>query len=315
VEENDPDLSYLRAASKGQSLPTGFIQGMAAQNVSWPFLIRDFFPVSGANITAKKNGHVWTTTTGPGGSYAIDRVPAGKYAITAVSADFGVGNLVRDRDIEVPPGGCAVVPVSFNSAATISGTVLDPDGRPASEMRVEIGVVERDGKVRAVPQTWTETSGDGKFTLHNVPVGRVVVMASAPSDAVYAPGTTEPTSARIFILRPGEQVRGVALNLPRHSRLGKLFVDVQWPDGSPATGGAGAFATRYGQRNAFERAPKAGGRVTLSLAVGRTYDISVNWFSDEKGQIEFVEGASSQTVDFSHDGQAVTLTLKEPRLH
>jgi len=273
-------------------------------------------------VMAKGKDRSWSSTTNADGSYLIDSLPPGSYTLTFTSARFGVGKPVMNSPtIEVPAGGCAVVRASFTTNATIAGKVQDATGRPAKGIRIEAGELVDRGHVRVVPDTWANSGADGTFTVKNVPIGRVVVGAnlngapdvSMPFDSTYVPGTSDLASARVFTLQPSQQVRGVVLTLPAPLRFAHMFVDILWPDGSPATGGARGFANWRGRRSAFERAPDDSNRVTLNLAVGRTYDISVDWLSDRGGQFVVIEGEASQPIAFTHDGQVATLRLKEER--
>ena len=105
----------------------------------------------------------------------------------------------------------------------------------------------------------------------------------------------------------------MTLRLPEALPLATLQVEVLWPDGSPAIEGARAFAEGKGARAAFEHAAHRSNRVTLTLALHRRYDISVDWLYDKPRTFQLVEGDAPQSVNFTHDGQSVTLRLKNPR--
>jgi hypothetical protein len=329
IQDDDPDLAYLRLASQGQVSANGSIHGVAVQNAEWPFSISDYLPVAGATITAAKGSQTWKSTTAADGSYRIPEIPPGKYTLAIASTDFGVGKFLQidpnviHPNVEAVAGGCVVARASFDTSATIAGTVLNHNGQPASGVRIELGATNNDGKVKVIPGTWTNSDAHGQFNARKVPVGRIVVGANInasptldePYDPVYVPSAGGIAAARIFTVKPGEQVTGVILTLPKPLPFGSLFVDVLWPDASQATGGARAFANWTGRRSAFERAPAEGNRVKLPLALGRTYEISADWLSDKNRQFVVIGGEKSQSVVFIHDGQTVTIRLKEPRPH
>jgi hypothetical protein len=321
VRDDDPDLAYLRLAAEGQAGTTGSIQGVAVQDARRPFSFSDFLPVARATITASNASRSWITTTATDGSYRIAELPPGKYTLSIANPDFGVGKFIRiDPNVEVVAGGCVVAGASFDASGTITGTVLNHDGQPASGVRIDLGVVNGDEKIKLIRGTWTYSDVSGGFMLQKVPVGRIVVgvnISSSPTsdlrfEPTYVSDATTATAARIFTLKPDDQVTGVLLRLPKPLPFGDLFVHVEWPDGSPATGGARAFARWNGLHAAFEHAAIDGNRVKLSLALGRTYEISADWLSNK---FMLIDGEESQSVVFSQDGQSVTIRLKEPRPH
>jgi hypothetical protein len=131
-----------------------------------------------------------------------------------------------------------------------------------------------------------------------------------PFDTFYIPGARNVQAARIFTLRPGQQIAGVSLRLPKPLLFGDLYVDVKWRSGLPAAGGARAFADWNGVRADFQRAPIATNRVKLRLALNRQYEIRVDWIDPKPGKFLFVEGAAGQRIDFTRDGESLEIQLK-----
>jgi len=172
-----------------------------------------------------------------------------------------------------------------------------------------------------IPQTWSNTDQEGRFNISNVRSGKVVLAANLkaaptaemPFDSVYAPGTQDLSSARVFVVQPGEHVNDLSLKLPHSLAFGDLYVDVTWPDGSPARGGARAFADWNGTRADFERAPIETNRVKLRLALHTNYEVRVDWIDSKPGKFLFVEGAATKMVEFTRDGASLELRLKEGR--
>jgi hypothetical protein len=321
VKEGDPDLGFLRSAAKDSSKGNGWIEGRAVQNFSWPWHFADFVAAVDAILTVTSHsGERRTAAVEADGTFEIGPVLPGTYSIAVQSPVLGNGKLAEPA-VEVPSGGCAVANASFDTKSTISGKVLDADGKWASRVRVELGELRADSKVRVIPQTWFDTDQDGNFKISNAPVGRVVLAANMngaptaemPFDSVYVPGTQNVSSARVFAIQPGQEITSVLLRLPRPLPFGDLYVDVKWPDGSPALGGARAFAEWNRARADFEQAPAITNRVKLRLALERPYEIRVDWIDAKPGKFLFVEGAAPQTLDFTRDGQTLELQLKAPR--
>lgn len=133
-----------------------------------------------------------------------------------------------------------------------------------------------------------------------------------PFDPVYAPGTQDLRSAHAFNLGPDETVADVDLRLPQPLAFGVLHVDVLWPDGSPATDGARAFANDARSARAdFASAAWSSNRVDLRLALGREYRVRADRLS-LGARFLFVE-SNRRTVEFTRDGQIVEIRLREPK--
>ena len=185
---------------------------------------------------------------------------------------------------------------------------------------MEFGELQTGGKVRDLPGNWANSDEDGNFKLTDVPYGRIVVAANlngapksgVPYEPFYAPGTHNALAARVFTIKPNSQVTGVTLQLPKPLAFGDLFVDVKWPDGSPALEGARAFASSNGAYADDGRAPAATNRVKLRLALGRKYKIRVDWLNDKSGKFLHVEG-EVKIIDFTKDGIITELKLNTIR--
>jgi hypothetical protein len=321
VEDRDADLAYLRSYAKGSLQPNGWIEGRAVQNFGWPYKFAEFVAVTDAMLTVTSpSGHPRTSAVQTDGTFEIGPVQPGIYSMSIRSPVLGNGKFA-EREVEVPSGGCAVANASFATQSTISGKVLNANGTPALSARLELGELRTGGKAREIPETWANSDQDGNFKISNAPVGRIVLAANLngaptsemPFDAVYVPGTQDVSAARVFVIQPGHQVTGVSLRLPKPLPFGDFWVDVTWPDGSPAVGGARAFAEWNGARADFESAPNSTNRVKLRLALVRRYEIHVDWIDTKPGKFLFVEGAASRTLDFKRNGQTLELRLKAPR--
>jgi hypothetical protein len=321
VDEKDLDLAFLRSSVNGSSQVNGWIEGRVVQNFSWPYNFADFVAAPDAMLTVTApSGNRSTVVVQTDGTFKIGPVPPGNYAVSIGSPVFA-NNKLALPEVEVPSGGCAVANAFFETGSTITGKVLTVDGKPASRVRLELGEFQAGGKVRVIPHTWSNTDKDGSFTISNAPAGRIVLAANLngaptvemPFDPVYVPGTQDVQSARVFDIPPGQKTTGVSLQLPKPLAFGTLYVDVKWPDGSPAVGGARASADWKGARADFESAPAADNRVKLRLALGREYKIRADWIDAKPGKFLFVEGASPESLEFMQDGQTTELRLKAPR--
>jgi hypothetical protein len=321
VAENDADLAYLRSTLTSGPQTTGWIDGRALQNYrSWR-MATGYLGLAGATFTFQSSSGVKTSAvTQADGSFHLSEVPAGTYAVSAESPLLGAGAL-GPNSIAVPPGGCAVIRASFPTNATIAGKVIGAGGKPVAGIKVMAAALRPGAQFQAVEDADAETNANGEYLIPNVPIGKVAVAmnldhaptSAMPFDTAFAPGTQDPTAARVFDIHPGQQVTGVTFQLPPSLPFGDLYVDVKWPNGLRVSGGARAFAEWNGARAAFETAPALTNRVTLRLALGRKYEITVDWLDAKPGKFLYVDPAAPQTVEFLQPGQIIELHLKDPR--
>ena len=321
VQTDDPDLRYLRIAARDQLPRSGSIQGRAVQNWEGSQRTHDYLPVPGAEIMVKRAGKMWRTYTDHDGTYTVPGLSPGRYQVSVSKAKWGPARFpIQDPEgVVVPLSGCAVMNASFNTFATISGTLLNANGSPARGVYLQLGEVRRDRKLRVIRGAEATTDDRGRFGISNVPVGRVVVginidsspVVHRPFDATYSPGTPTLGAAQIFSLQRDEQVSGIVFRLPPPLPFAHLLVEVRWPDGSPATNGARASAEWNGAESAREQALKSSHQVRLPLALGRSYAISASWFSDRASGYAWAHGAEVKQVLFTRDHQTITLRLKE----
>ena len=321
IRDNDPDMAFLRSTSRRGAIGNGWIEGYALQNIGWLSKFSEYVAASDTTFTLTSRLHKgWTAAVLPDGTFKIDAVPPGVYEVTAQSPVLGKGIIVGPPGVEVPPGGCALVQASFQTNSSISGRVLNADGKPAPDVRLEFGELQTGGKVRDLPNNWAESDKDGNFKLIDVPFGRIVVATNlngaptsgSPYEPFYVPGTHVALAARVFTIKPNSQVTGVTLQLPKPLAFGDLYVDVKWPDGSPASEGARAFARNNGAYADNGRAPAASNRVKLRLALGRKYEIRIDWLNDKPGKFLYVEGVT-KIIDFTRDGIVTELRLNTIR--
>jgi hypothetical protein len=317
--EGDEDVTYLRAAGNIGPRDSGWVEGRAIQNFFEFQNYADFVGAPNAILTlSSPSGDRANVTTDSTGGYRLNGVPPGKYTLSARSPVLGDAT-ISDPKVEVPAGGCLMANIEFATRASIAGQVVDVNGKPAPGVQLSLGELLPTGELRKLLFYSCTTDKRGRFAIHRVPIGRIVVAANLmgvptkemPFDPYYVPGTHAVEGAQVFSVKPDDAVTGLALRLPKPLPFGSLYVDVVWTNGTPARNGARAFAEANGARADVERAPMGSNRVTLKLALDRTYDVRVDW-TDKHGK-GWVEGKDTKTLDFTRDGQVVELRLKSPQ--
>ena len=318
VEVGDPDLQYLRLAAKGSIWKGGNFEIVAGQNLDYMYGLKNYVPVADALVVLKHGANNFTYRTDSTGTAVTQELPSGAYSVAVSKKPFASAEIIgTGQDVFLPPGGCAVVHVSFATSAKIQGRVVDWQGNPIADVSMDLAQLMQDGKVKRL-HDWTNSDKEGRFTFEKVPSGRILVgvkIESSPDDRLpfdttYLPGVSYVGKARLFELTPAQQVTGAVFRLPKPLPFGRLLVDVEWPNGLPAIG-ARAFAEWNGHQSAFEEAAAKTNRVTLPLALGRSYSIGADWIGIGP-ESKFVEGAETKSMYFTRDGQQVKIRLKYP---
>lgn len=315
VSPDDPNLAFLREAAAGK-ITGGLLEGWVAQSsdASTPSYA-ERVPLPGATITVTGGAGPRQTHSGLDGRYRIDGLTPGSYAVTVEKPGYTASR--APATFTLVPGSCRVERTTLQTSASVSGVVLGRDGVPARGVRVELGQLGDDGKVRYIRYYHATSDAQGRFLFERVPAVRIVAglnLDGAPSkrepyEAVYAPGHSPLSKAQVLNIVPDARLTGISLQLPPPLPFGNLIVEVLWPDGSPAIG-ARAFAESKGGRSAFESAPRQSHRVALPLALGRQYQISADWISSLAGRHRYVDSPAT-TVLFRADRQTVTIVLKD----
>ena len=126
-------------------------------------------PIAGANLSAGPvdNGHVsWANSNG-NGYYFLEGLPEG-----VIEVELDGQGYVRDRVNIRVTGSQSLEGVDFQLSfgASISGRVTDSNtGLPIANLEVDAGPID-DGDV-----SWTDTDGDGYYTLRGLPDGVINV--------------------------------------------------------------------------------------------------------------------------------------------
>lgn len=131
----------------------------------------------------------------------------------------------------------STTPVRFPTGY-VSGTLLDPDGRPISEADVSIYSVSDPPTHIDDDSATTDENGRFKFA---VPPGSYIIgfntfwppSAKAPYPPTYYPSTKERATAQVVSVGDKQHVKNLMLKLPQPLTARVISVKVLWPDGRP----------------------------------------------------------------------------------
>jgi len=187
--------------------PPSAIEGVATDETGAPVASLE---VQMARLASGSMGDIRVarrrTVTGPDGSFRFDGVLPGSYELwsrTETHASIEGLRVVVDAD------GPANVTLEAPRAASASGVVLAPDGRPVADAEVTLIAGEaapwQPAELSGPTVPPTRTNDEGRFALLGLPASSVQIRASKRG---FANGQTEP-----FELRPGESRSRVQIAL------------------------------------------------------------------------------------------------------
>jgi protocatechuate 3,4-dioxygenase beta subunit len=231
-------------------------------------VVRGGAGVEGVNVTAMA-GAMTTTVTGPDGSFVVADLVPGQVMLNFSKFEESIREVrtvnapARELTVELPPGG------------RITGRVLDKTTRrPIASFQAGVSNSRSGGGMvmMAPPSLRSFTSDDGSFTLENVPIGPVEVVAQA---AGYVNGRTANIN-----MDEAKTINDVEVLLDTGA---KIIGKVTGPDGSPVQGASVGV----------EAAGGGGPMRLMGDAAGATTDASGEY------TLETVE-SGSRTVSVRH---------------
>jgi len=196
------------------------------------------------------------------GRFEFAGLPPGSYSIAAwksgwVEATFGARTFWdRNISIVVTPGAIVEgVQFALERGAAIVGRVIDENGDPLVNARVEVGrAIMRDGRLRFFSVGNTDTDDLGEYRVGGLPAGTFVVAAfgfpppparpalSGPPDPMRMPHTTYyPQSLTVaqatpLSLRTGDEVSSIDVTFIASgpvARVSGRVMDPQNPSARP----------------------------------------------------------------------------------
>ena len=264
-------------------------------------------PIRRVEVTATNDaGDSRRTLTGGDGRYRIGDLPPGRYRIACARAGFVPrdlgqrGPFTSGREVEVGEGEAVRgIDVRLTPGAAIVGRIVDETGEPVGRALVEAvrwGYLRGQRVLQAVPGASATTDDLGRYRLHSLPTGSVLLRAStnyrgaaAVEDdgglvvfhvPAYYPGTFDVARAQVLALEAGQVTSAgdFALGASPGTRLTGRVVR---SSGSPPQAGeitllqfadqaydrpvGGPDIARLGKDGAFEIAGVAPGQYLLQV--------------------------------------------------
>ena len=251
VSDADEDLTYLRAlknASTGGGTLYGKLERIIGDLEYGPS--EEGPPMSGVKVVISGEGRTLETTTNAKGEFKATGLPPGDYdAFPELPSNLGAisnqdekgpfGLFTGRRKLKLSDHSCAELNFIIQFNGTVSGVVLDAEGKPAKE--VQLNLVPGDNGDK---EQWTWTNGEGRYEFRMVQPGsyllgfnlRWVPDKDDPYPKTYYPGVKTRSEAALITIGEGERLKGYDMTLPPKLTEREVTATVVWPNGSPAVG-------------------------------------------------------------------------------
>jgi hypothetical protein len=197
-------------------------------------------PLEGAVVTLKNSDKRFTCVTKPDGAFHFDGIPEGDYFLSSELSPYTANPLVYK--VSVIKGGCQEVFIQLKALASISGTLLDSEGKPAKNKRMELLRRNQRGEWYSTFKMWAQTDGEGNFKFQDIESGEYLlgyeIRGDYPSSdsaypTLYYPGVLKRTEAEVITLLPKQELKGLQLALVKPHTERKITIKVVMPDGKP----------------------------------------------------------------------------------
>ena len=203
---DDPLVDYLKSLDGPPTQRR--VWGHVLTITAWNTFERQTAPVTNRRVTISGPKRVDLVTDSAGAFVAVD-LPPGTYRVTAGIAS---SNWPSDETFTWTADerfACAEVTLVDPPRGTITGTIVDADGKPLRGVFVELGLADQpDRLTRGSAGAGTETDDNGSFQFDELPPGRYKVgidVWSGPSTVARGPAGESPIVLGAFqsiVLQP-----------------------------------------------------------------------------------------------------------------
>jgi len=187
-------------------------------------------PIDGASVLIDMHQPPLTAKTGADGYFRIEGIAAGEYSVSASKSGFVRIGMVSGIAVTLHAGENKTGAIlRLQGTGTLSGRILDSNGRPVVQARVgPFNLAYNDSQREPSGLGFgreTETNGDGEYRLSNIPPGKYFVVCVNMPGSCYGssgplelnPETAEPWYHDFPFFTPRDMVRAFQ---PLRTQLG-----------------------------------------------------------------------------------------------
>jgi hypothetical protein len=248
VSAANEDLEYLRGVANAKAGGTlyGALRRIIGDAYHGPS--REGPKMAGVKIVVTGEGRTIETTTNDAGEYRLTGLPPGEYdafpqlpsnlgAVSNRDKEDNFGRFIGRRPVVLSDRSCGQISFIVQFSGVVSGKVVDADGKPAKEVKVNLVLGEAEDKGWS---TWTNE--EGIYEFHMVQPGsyllgfnlRLAPDKDDPYPKTFYPGVKTRSEAALITIGEGEKLKGYDMTLPPRLAEREVKVTVVWPNGTPA---------------------------------------------------------------------------------
>lgn len=306
-----PDISYLRRAARGER-PT-MLYGFAFKNTAESAKRGQPDPLGELTVTVEGDGKRLELKTDARGYFETFDLPPGSYRIHT-----GVTGKLRGAEAQtVELRSVASVGFRITTLGSLSGRIVDQEGRPVGELQVEIlqpGVPQRPGSVT----TYITTREDGTFAFAELLAGRYLLAVNsigrrslygAPFLPSYFPKAASSADAQVIAITDGVPVELGDFVLQERYPTVPVSGVVVTADGKPVPGAYVNLNQSGGEWDAARSVQTdADGRFAHQAFEGKTYTLNAYADGPAGGTLE----SDRVEVTATKGEKPVRLVVKSP---
>jgi hypothetical protein len=308
-----PDISYMRRAARG-ALPT-MLYGFAFRRTGESKL-GESEPLGELAVTVEGGEKSLQLKTDARGYFETFDLAPGNYRVRT-----GVTGKLRgaeEKAVELASSGVASVMFHTTTMGSLSGRVVDQEGRPVNGLQVNLLLAKGVTGARPVVD-YDETEEDGRFSLDEVPAGRYVLAVNfagrrslngAPFMPSYFPKAASSIDADVITITDGVPVELGDFILQKRYPTVEISGVVVTPDGKPVPGAPVYLEQSGGDRDSSKAVwTDAGGRFVQQAFESVTYTLRAIAHNPTSVAVE----SERVEVKAAKDTPPVRLIIKLPK--
>jgi len=241
IEYADEELSNLRKLIDSSEI--GKLSGTILEKLEKRNKDENRVPVPNIQVNAREinTGKTYKTFSDKAGRYEIS-VPAGNYKINLTVPEYAKLEYFDETEIfKVKKRGCAEGFYVLTNNSKITGKIIDSDGKPVSNLRVELLSMDETGKSYLRGMSG-ETDKTGIFTIEEIPTGKYTLSVNynsfpqfnSPFPTVFYPKSSNRENAEIFEIGLGQSTGEIVFRLPPRLSEVEIRGEIFWEDGTSA---------------------------------------------------------------------------------